>query len=297
MITKKSKNIKDSKRIIEFNENVHDKIYNSYNIKHAKGIFSSIEQNRIKESLQKSINFIDNPIIYKGLDLGCGTGNLTNHLLKLGINVTAADVSIRFLDFVILKYGKKNLLKTLKINGLNLCNINNDTFNIVATYSVLHHIPDYIKIVREMVRICKLGGIIYIDHEVNNSYWNPNKDYFELIKKTKSKIKTQNKNWVEYFKIYNYTNRIIKIMKNVLFKRLPRTNPLNPRYQPDGDIHVWKDDHIEWNKIIKELKDSNFEIIINDDYLFYREKYGINLYNKYKNKCSDYKLLVAKKRK
>lgn len=48
---------------------------------------------------------------------------------------------------------------------------------MVATYSVLHHVPDYLKIVDEFVRVLKPGGVIYIDHEVSPSYWEINDTY------------------------------------------------------------------------------------------------------------------------
>lgn len=47
--------------------------------------------------------------------------------------------------------------------------------------------------------------------------------------------------------------------------------------------------------MIEELINSNFEIVIDEDYLVYNERYGVNLYNEYKGKCSDMKLLIAKK--
>lgn len=296
MFKAKSKKLIDDKKLIKFNENVHNKIYGSYDIKHKEEIFSSIEQQRLQNSLQRAVNFLDKSIkIYKGLDLGCGTGNLTNHLLKLGINVTAADISNKFLDIVNSKYGKNNSLTILKINGSDLSNISDNSFDIIALYAVLHHVPDYIKIVKELIRVCKLGGIIYIDHEVNDFYWSPNNYYLDLIKKANKKNKS--KKWKKYFRLSNYFNKITEFLKNVFFKSLPRNNPLNPRYQPDGDIHVWKDDHIEWNKIIEELKNANFEIVVNEDFLLYKEKYSMDFYNEYKNKCSDYKVLVAKKKK
>jgi ubiquinone/menaquinone biosynthesis C-methylase UbiE len=296
MFKAKSKKLIDDKKLIKFNENVHNKIYGSYDIKHKEGIFSLIEQQRLQNSLQKAINFLDKSIkIYKGLDLGCGTGNLTNHLLKLGINVTAADISNKFLDIVNSKYGKNNSLIILKINGSDLSNISDNSFDIIALYAVLHHVPDYIKIVKELIRVCKLGGIIYIDHEVNDFYWNPNNYYLDLIKKANNKI--EGKKWKKYFKLSNYYNKLTELFKKVFFKSYPRNDPLSPRYQPDGDIHVWKDDHIEWNKIILELKNANFEIVVNENFLLYKEKYGMDLYNEYKNKCSDYKVLVAKKKK
>jgi len=280
---------KDDKRMIEFNEDVHDKIDELYDNSHSTVIFSSIEQVRLKESLEKAINFIDNPEPHEGIDVGCGTGNLTNHMLSLELEVTAADISEKFIETVQSRYGEKGLLKTLKINGSDLSNIDDNSFDIVAAYSVLHHIPDYMKIVKEMGRICKKSGVVYIDHEANKFRWDPNSTYSKL------KRKIAGGKGGKFFKISNYINKAKSILKNALFKKLPRTNPLHPRYQAEGDIHVYKDDHIEWDEIIEELTGSGFEIVIDEDYLVYNERYGANLYNEYKGKCSDMKLLVAKK--
>lgn len=54
---------------------------------------------------------------------------------------------------------------------------------MVATYSVLHHIPDYLGVIKELIRVTKPGGIIYIDHEVNEQYWEKSAVYNEFLKK------------------------------------------------------------------------------------------------------------------
>lgn len=212
----------DDKRMIDFNENAHDKIDELYDTKHSTDIFSSIEQIRLKESLEKATDFIDNPNRYKGIDIGCGTGNLTNHMLNLEIEVTAADISDKFLETVKSRYCKNRLLKTLKINGSDLSNIADNSFDIVGAYSVLHHIPDYMKIVKEMGRICKKSGVVYIDHELNKFNWDSNSTYSEL------KRKIADGEWGKYLKISNYFNKAKLILKNILFKKLSRTNCFKP---------------------------------------------------------------------
>jgi len=56
---------------------------------------------------------------------------------------------------------------------------------------------------------------------------------------------------------------------------------------------VWKDDHIEWDKIEKILEKNNFSILREEDYLLYDSKIPYNEYIKYKNKTNDTRLLIA----
>jgi len=285
--------------LIRFNEKVHNLIGNNYDEKHKNNIFNSIEQNRLREHLKfavKNISSDKKRTFLKALDFGSGTGNLTYHLIELGLHVAAADISKKLLEYIKLKYGQTKKCMTLKLESEGLSKIGDNTYDIVACYSVLHHIPDYLKAVDDMIRICKPGGIIYIDHEVNNYYWNPNKEYFEFLKLNKKFTKQNVIKWKKYIKLSNYVKLFLFYLRKInAFKTVSITNPLHPRYQPDGDIHVWNDDHIEWDKIEEIFNNNNCEIILVNDYLLYKNGYNLNIFNEFKNKCSDYRVLVAKK--
>ena len=75
-----------------------------------------------------------------------------------------------------------------------------------------------------------------------------------------------------------------------IFRRI-----MNPRYKREGDIHVWPDDHIEWDKIERLLVEEGFEIVLKQDYLLYKSGYDVDVYNEHKDKCADERLLVARK--
>ena len=75
------------------------------------------------------------------------------------------------------------MVDALKINGYDLSNIDDNHLDLVAVYSVLHHVPDYLKIIEEMIRVSKPGGVLYIDHEVSPSYWNQSKEYKDFLEK------------------------------------------------------------------------------------------------------------------
>jgi ubiquinone/menaquinone biosynthesis C-methylase UbiE len=158
--------------------------------------------------------------------------------------------------------------------------VRSEQFDLAATYSVLHHVPDYLHIVKEICRVLKPGGVIYIDHEVNESYFERPSVYVEFLRKARPKLNLR-----------RYITLLLRVSEYVhIFKRL-----LNPRYQREGDIHVWPDDHIEWNKIEQLLASEGCEIILKQDYLLYRSSYDLDVYNEYKNKCADERMLMARK--
>ncbi len=260
-------NIRAHNRIAKKYENIHGEIYNSN------------EQNRLHDDLLKAISLITTTSnTKKAIDFGCGAGNLTKHLSSLGVEVTACDISQGFLDLITSRtYEAK--VETLKLNGKDISNIPDESIDMVATYSVLHHVPDYLSILKEFHRVLKKGGIIYIDHESSEEYWRQENDYniFKLEMKKKSRIEIS-----KYFMLNNYFDWVIRRF-------------FNKRYRREGDIHVFKDDHIEWRKVIKTLVSEGGEIVFEKDYLLFKRNYNVSVYNKYQNKISDTHLLVIRK--
>ena len=160
----------EAQRQIDRNIAIHDRVARKYDALHGE-IFNDIEQNRLAASLARARDLVrsGNPAL-KAFDFGCGSGNVTRHLLDLGLDVTAADVSQGFLDLVRARYPSERL-STLLMNGRDLSNVGDESHDLIVTYSVLHHIPDYLAAVGELARICKRGGVIMIDHEPTEEYW------------------------------------------------------------------------------------------------------------------------------
>ena len=267
---------------IEFNIKAHDKTAATYDRNHDE-IFNDIEQGRLRSVLEEVIDAVkSNEKSLKALDVGCGSGNLTRHLIDLGVHTVSADVSEGFLRLVEERFSSTGLCETLKLNGKDLANIKDQAFDIAAAYSVLHHVPDYLHSVREMCRVLKPGGVIYVDHEANETYYNKPPEYAEFLRLAVPKTAVLKK-YLPLLFSFGFYIRFIR-------KRL------DPRYQKEGDIHVWPDDHIEWDKIEQLLVSQGFEVVVRRAYLACKSSYRRNVYEQYKNRCNDTAMLLARKK-
>lgn len=250
---------------------------------HAHGdIFNSIEQQRLRDMLHQAATSVRTGASQiKALDFGCGSGNLTRHLIELGAHTTSADLSDDFLCDIQRKFFAGGLSETLKLNGKDLSNVPDAHFDLVATYSVLHHVPDYLAIARELCRVVKPGGVLYIDHEATETYYQRPPAYVEFLRKARPRV-----NWRRFVSLLLDVHGYVHI-----FRRLR-----NPRYKREGDIHVWPDDHIEWDKVERILTDEGFEIVARQDYLLYKAIYDPQVYDEYKDRCADERVLIARRR-
>jgi ubiquinone/menaquinone biosynthesis C-methylase UbiE len=245
-------------------------------------IFNSIEQQRLHDMLHQAMESIRTGTEWiRALDFGCGSGNLTRHLIELGARTTSADLSDDFLGEIRRKFSGSGLSETLKLNGRDLSDVPDARFDLAATYSVLHHVPDYLAIVRELCRVVKPGGVLYIDHETTETYYQRPPVYVEFLRKARPRV-----NWRRFVSLALDLHGYVHILRRLR----------NPRYKREGDLHVWADDHIEWDKIERVLADQGFEIVARQDYLLYKAIYDLPTYLEYKDRCADERVLIARRR-
>jgi ubiquinone/menaquinone biosynthesis C-methylase UbiE len=195
-------------------------------------------------------------------------------MLALGLDVTAADVSEHFLRLVERRFPGERLT-LLQMNGQDLSNVPDSSFDLIAAYSVLHHIPDYLGAIGELIRICRPGGVIMLDHEQSEGYWQGDPVYDEF---RKAGLRFD---WRKYLTPSNYVHRVRRLF--------------NPRYTNEGDIHVFPDDHIEWPKIEALLAERGFETIAKEDYLLNRSLYRPKVYERYRDRCADTRMMQFRK--
>jgi len=97
-------------------------------------------------------------------------GNLTRHLLDHDVDVTAADVSDRFLALVKKRFSTARL-STLQLNGVDLLGSKRPDLILSPLIRSCTNIPDYLAAIAELARVCRSGGVIFLDHEPTEWYW------------------------------------------------------------------------------------------------------------------------------
>jgi len=254
-------------------------------------IFNEREQARLREALRRMIDEIaprTGSDAARVLDFGCGSGNVTQHLVELGARVVAADVSPEFLDLVRRRFSDSPV-DTFELNGRDLAGVADGSVDAAVTYSVLHHIPDYLHAVEELCRVVRVGGTLLIDHEAAPREWVDDPALAEFRARVLEHDRAQPKPLGRFLDPRHYRT----LGRHHLIQLRRRFGI--PRYWPEGDIHIWPDDHIEWDEIERVLRERGFESVAAEDYLLYREGTPDVLYERYRHLTADVRMLLARR--
>jgi len=87
----------------------------------------------------------------KALEIGCGSGSLTNKIARYCKNISATDVSEKLIKKCI-EENVTNNINFQRIDAVRL-SFNDDAFDLVFERDSLHHIPDWEKAIDEMIRV------------------------------------------------------------------------------------------------------------------------------------------------
>ena len=98
------------------------------------------------------------------LDCGCGTGEFTSWYASHGNQVTAIDLSkpsIEQARAYAKSYGLDDKINFVHKSVLEM-DFPDNSFDIVYSYGVLHHTADPYRGFRNMIRVCKPGGVVIV---------------------------------------------------------------------------------------------------------------------------------------
>ena len=271
-----------SRRFLQHNADAHDQVATAYNDKHTE-IYNPVEQARLDDVIGDLLALVGTakPAI---LDFGAGTGNLSLKFLARGCRVSAVDVSVRSLDLLIARAKRHSDVSATLLEGDRIPFVDG-AFDVVATYSVLHHVSDYLLTMREMARVLRPGGMLYIDHEANEAAWQSDPILAQYREQTKLSFSAHVQQLVRTRELFT-----LGFAKTAFMKAL-----INRRYEREGDLHVWPDDHIEWDKIIAVLEEAGVGIVRSRDYLLYQPRGGLALYRRFCDVCTDTRYVFGQK--
>ena len=95
------------------------------------------------------------------LDVGCGPGTITADFAQTVGRVTALDSSQAVLDQARQTIAHKGLDTVDFVAGdAHALTFADGTFDVVHAHQVLHHVSDPVRVLREMRRVCRPGGLV-----------------------------------------------------------------------------------------------------------------------------------------
>ncbi|MBI2407295.1 MAG: class I SAM-dependent methyltransferase [Gemmatimonadetes bacterium] len=267
---------------IAHNVQAYDTVARTYDAEHPE-IFNDVEQARLAQAARDAVALCATSAPVRALDVGSGTGNLTAQLLAAGATVVSADISTECLRLVSERFESTGRHRTQQIDGRSLAIFADGSFDLVACYSVLHHVPDYLSLVEEMARVVRPGGVLYIDHERHDASWHdPVRDQF--MREARA---FPPKHWSRFFRPYNYWKRIRPLF---VWQRW-----FDRRWMPEGDLHIWPDDHIEWAKVEARAQAHGVTRVAVRDYLLYDEHFDRGVWERWQGRLTDYRMWVGRK--
>lgn len=96
------------------------------------------------------------------LDLGAGEGAVTLPMLELGARVTAVDVSREQLVALETKCSvHKCNITTVCEDVISYLHTNKEMYDVITANSLLHHIPDYVKLAQSAAQRLNPGGVFF----------------------------------------------------------------------------------------------------------------------------------------
>jgi SAM-dependent methyltransferase len=276
-----------ARRRIAENRAAHDRLDGAYDARHPE-IFNDVEQARLVASVARAVAAIASATPAESrvmLDIGAGTGNLTDKLLAHPGKVYASDVSPRMVQALAARHQASGRVSPVILNGTDLRPERDHSVDLVGAYSVLHHVPDYLALVAEMVRVVRPGGVILLEHEKAPQYWAPSA---ELTAFLHGAVVWPEKHWSRFADPRRYWARLRPLLS---WRRWT-----NPRWMPEGDLHIWPDDHVEWEAVEARLRALGCEIVLVEDHLSYEPRFDRDAWERARHRVADTRVLLARKR-
>ena len=128
------------------------------------------------------------------VDMGCGTGFVTNLAAAIFEKVYGVDVSPHMLALVNTHDGKVNTVPATTDN----VPIESGIANVATSNSFLHHLFDYESTLREAYRLLKDGGVFYSEEDPNRLFWDHIKEigqdstkYSDIVKREIENVKLE----------------------------------------------------------------------------------------------------------
>lgn len=139
------------------NIRLHEAIASEYDDRQA------IFHPRVQENLKAIISLLSFSKTAKALDIGCGTGNMSNLLSEAGLSVSGFDITKQMVGLA----KKKTPEGMFVVADVFSPPFQDESFDVVCVSGVLHHVGDYEGVLHNAVSLLAPGGYLLILNEPN----------------------------------------------------------------------------------------------------------------------------------
>lgn len=106
------------------------------------------------------------------LEIGCGLGSHTQLLSEAGCQVTAIDITERAVELTSKRLLHRGLHAVMRVMDAEQMEFENETFDFVWSWGVIHHSANTEQIIKEVRRVLKVGGefrfMVYNRHSLDS---------------------------------------------------------------------------------------------------------------------------------
>lgn len=169
LLPSKGKIMKDKSHVDDIEVKKANIIYHDVESEIFEGVHPEGSSIYERSKVAKSMAFIAGDSNMRNLcvDIGCGTGFVTSFELPIYKTVVAADVSRRMLQVVKKRFAHFNSLDLVVCDAEHLP-LKSEIADLVSVSSALHHLPKPFNSIKEISRIPKDGGFLYLTREPNS---------------------------------------------------------------------------------------------------------------------------------
>ncbi|PLX13572.1 MAG: ubiquinone biosynthesis protein UbiE [Marinilabiliales bacterium] len=141
------------------------------------------EQGKTIDRIEKELigKILKNAKSDEMLELGCGTGHWTEFFEEIGYNITALDISVPMLEIA----KKKDLMAKFIHGNSEQLPFEDQTFNIVASITMIEFVSNQEKVIHEMFRVLKPGGLLVLGCLNADSVMGKTKELSETFRNAK----------------------------------------------------------------------------------------------------------------
>lgn len=126
------------------------------------------ERERLRRFLDLATQDFPKNSVFRALDVGTGTGFVSEELLARGFQVDAVDISKEMIERLRVKQPEaltNGKLKTVVQDADRFLTEEKGTYDLITASSVLHHFPDYSATMKQIVAHLNPGGSLIFFHE------------------------------------------------------------------------------------------------------------------------------------